>query len=116
MSVFGDMMEAAHKSETSVDNYFTRQYIPEDNSELHTRSRENLKSHILPLTSALKWRQYVPLDCWYSPTSKHGVTNQKTSSDILIKTFCTLKLFILHSITRSSMYVYPKLKRNMLSE
>jgi hypothetical protein len=27
------------------DNYFTRQYIPEDNSELHTRRRENLKSH-----------------------------------------------------------------------
>jgi hypothetical protein len=29
----------------SVDNYSTRQYIPEDNSELHTRRRENLKSH-----------------------------------------------------------------------
>jgi hypothetical protein len=28
-------MEAARTSETSVDNYFTRQYIPEDNSELH---------------------------------------------------------------------------------
>jgi hypothetical protein len=27
-------MEAAHTSETSVDNYFTRQYIPQDNSEL----------------------------------------------------------------------------------
>jgi hypothetical protein len=40
------MMEAARTSETSVDNYFTRQYIPEDNSELHTRRRENLKSHI----------------------------------------------------------------------
>jgi hypothetical protein len=39
------MMEAARTSETSVDNYFTRQYIPEDNSELHTRRRENLKSH-----------------------------------------------------------------------
>jgi hypothetical protein len=32
-------------SETSVDNYFTRQYNPEDISELHTRRRENLKSH-----------------------------------------------------------------------
>jgi hypothetical protein len=41
------MMEAARTSETSADNYFTRQYIPEDNSELHTRRRENLKSHIL---------------------------------------------------------------------
>jgi hypothetical protein len=27
------MMEAARSSETSVDNHFTRQYIPEDNSE-----------------------------------------------------------------------------------
>jgi hypothetical protein len=39
------MMEAARTSETSVDNYFARQYIPEDKSELHTRRRENLKSH-----------------------------------------------------------------------
>jgi hypothetical protein len=39
------MMEAARTSETSVDDYFTRQYIPEDNSGLHTRRRENLKSH-----------------------------------------------------------------------
>jgi hypothetical protein len=26
-------MEAVRTSETSVDNHFTRQYIPEDNSE-----------------------------------------------------------------------------------
>jgi hypothetical protein len=39
------MMEAVRTSEKSVDNYFTRQYIPEDNSELHTQRRENLKSH-----------------------------------------------------------------------
>jgi hypothetical protein len=37
------MMEAERTSETSVDNYFTLQYIPEDNSELHTRRRENFK-------------------------------------------------------------------------
>jgi hypothetical protein len=47
------MMEALRTSETSVDNYFTRQYIPEDSSELHTRRRENLKSHI-PLWSLFK--------------------------------------------------------------
>jgi hypothetical protein len=41
------MMEAARTSETSIDNYFTRQYIPEDKSELHIRLRETLKSHIL---------------------------------------------------------------------
>jgi hypothetical protein len=29
------MMETARASETSVDNYLTRQYIPEDKSELH---------------------------------------------------------------------------------
>jgi hypothetical protein len=40
-------MEAVRTSETSVDNYFTRHYIPEDNSEHHTRRRENLKSHIV---------------------------------------------------------------------
>jgi hypothetical protein len=47
------MMAAVRTSETSVDNYFTRQYIPEDNSELHIRRRENLKSHnitALPLS------------------------------------------------------------------
>jgi hypothetical protein len=36
-------MEAQRTSETSVDNYFTRQYIAEDNSELHARRRENLE-------------------------------------------------------------------------
>jgi hypothetical protein len=40
------MMDAARTFETSVENYFTRQYIPEDKSELHTRRRENLKSHL----------------------------------------------------------------------
>jgi hypothetical protein len=39
-------MAAVRTFETSVDNHFTRQYIPEDNSEHHTRRRENLKSHI----------------------------------------------------------------------
>jgi hypothetical protein len=42
-------MEAVHTSETSVDNHITRQYIPEDNSEHHTRRRENLKSHKVKL-------------------------------------------------------------------
>jgi hypothetical protein len=40
------MMEAVRTSETSVDNHFTRQYIPENNSEHHIRRRENFKSHI----------------------------------------------------------------------
>jgi hypothetical protein len=40
-------MEAARTPETSVSIQLrTRQYIPED-SEFHTRRRENLKSHKL---------------------------------------------------------------------
>jgi hypothetical protein len=40
------MMEAARTSRTSINIQLrTWQYIPED-SELHTRRRENLKSHI----------------------------------------------------------------------
>jgi hypothetical protein len=39
-------MEAARTSETSVDIYFTRQYIPEDNSEHRTRRRENLETSL----------------------------------------------------------------------
>jgi hypothetical protein len=40
------MVGGARISETSVDiDLTTRQYIPED-SELHIRPRENLKSHI----------------------------------------------------------------------
>jgi hypothetical protein len=33
-----------------VGNYFTQQYIPEDNSELHTRRRKNLKNLTLEYT------------------------------------------------------------------
>jgi hypothetical protein len=51
------MMKAVRTSETSVDNYFTRQYIPEDNSVHHTRRRENLKSHMLG-------PQFVISDCF----------------------------------------------------
>jgi hypothetical protein len=44
-SLIALMMEAARTSENSVDMQLkTRQYIPED-SELHSRRRENLKSH-----------------------------------------------------------------------
>jgi hypothetical protein len=37
MVTIRDFNAAVRTSETSVDNHFTRQYIPEDNSELHTR-------------------------------------------------------------------------------
>jgi hypothetical protein len=64
------MMEAARTSETSVDNYFTRQYILEDNYEVRTRRRENLKSLIALMMGAARTsetsvdnyftRQYIP--------------------------------------------------------
>jgi hypothetical protein len=42
------MMKAAKISETSVNFYLTtRRNIPED-SHLHTRRRENLKSYLAP--------------------------------------------------------------------
>jgi hypothetical protein len=48
------MMEAARTSETSVDiDLTTWQYIPED-SELHTRRRENLIYHIPPVLPSPK--------------------------------------------------------------
>jgi hypothetical protein len=44
-SIITLMMEAALTFETSVNfNATTRRYIPED-SKLHTRRRQNLKSH-----------------------------------------------------------------------
>jgi hypothetical protein len=62
------MMEAARTSETSIDNYFTRQIIPEDNSELHSRRRENLKSHkyssFLPTVDLyVRWLQAYHANC-----------------------------------------------------
>jgi hypothetical protein len=59
---FSLMMEAVRASETSADNYFTRQYIPEDNSPLW-------------------WRQYVPLKR-RSTIILHGSTSQKTILNI----------------------------------
>jgi hypothetical protein len=77
-------MEAARTSETSVDNYFTRQYIPEDNSEHHTRRREKLKS-------SGWWRQHVPLKR-RSTIILHGSTSQKTILNFILATLRTWNL------------------------
>jgi hypothetical protein len=63
-------------SETSVEKNLTRQYIPEDNSELHTRRRENLKS-------SGWWRQYVPLKR-RATIILQGSTSQKTILNIIL--------------------------------
>jgi hypothetical protein len=53
------MNEAARTSETSVDiDFRTRRYIPED-SELHIRRRENLKSHHYVLLTMYMWAYYM---------------------------------------------------------
>jgi hypothetical protein len=43
------MMEAVRTSETAVDNHFTRQYIPEDNSEQSVCKAENLREDAFSL-------------------------------------------------------------------
>jgi hypothetical protein len=51
------MMEAARTSETSVNFYqTTRRYNPEE-SDLHTRRRENLKSHQMLIDYQWQWEQ-----------------------------------------------------------
>jgi hypothetical protein len=70
------MMEAACTSETSVDIQLrTRQYIPED-SELHTRRRENLKSHISGLCPNEQGIDPLLSPLFYQPTftMPHNIT------------------------------------------
>jgi hypothetical protein len=99
------MMEEARTSETSVDNYFTRQYIPEDKSEIHSCSSHDVwifpayKNILLlqtqrkrrPGTSilfgvatppALNMEAALILKRRRLLTSPHGVATQKTSSDM----------------------------------
>jgi hypothetical protein len=57
-SIIRAIMEAARTPETSVDiRLRTRQYIPED-SDLHTRCRENLQSHICLIQSFI-WTSLI---------------------------------------------------------
>jgi hypothetical protein len=46
------MMEVARTSETSVNNYFTRQYIPEDKSE-HDTDQLSCHKNILIISHTL---------------------------------------------------------------
>jgi hypothetical protein len=56
------MMEAVRISETSVNNYFTRQYIPEDNSELQRQGSLMMEAVRTSETSVDNYftRQYIP--------------------------------------------------------
>jgi hypothetical protein len=70
------MMEAARISETPVDiDLTTRQYIAED-SELHTRRRQNMKSHIpLAVTSSSSFTSMNKFIGAVSPIQKSGTHN-----------------------------------------
>jgi hypothetical protein len=48
------MMEAARTSETSVDNYFTRQYIPEDKSEQNDYNSVKIIDREIQIVNFLK--------------------------------------------------------------
>jgi hypothetical protein len=72
------MMEAVRASETSVDNHFTRQYIPEDNSEHHTLRRENLKSHMKVMFRIVFWDVSSSLMMEAVRTSETSVDNHFT--------------------------------------
>jgi hypothetical protein len=71
-----------------VDNYFTRQYIPEDNSEHRTRRRENLNSHIVNLYGEATLRCIrrfeslrIKVDNYFI---LHGSISQKTILNIVL--------------------------------
>jgi hypothetical protein len=65
------MMKAVRTSETSVDNHFTRQYIPEDNSEnVFTLQKKVIRiiAGVKPRNSCrnlFKGLEILPLPCEY---------------------------------------------------
>jgi hypothetical protein len=81
------MMETACTSKTSVDNYFTWQYIPEDKSELHTRRRENLKSHM-----TIMFMPWIHLPGTFTlPDIMLSALTQGCASIPLLKIVCIVK-------------------------
>jgi hypothetical protein len=58
------MMEAVRTSETSVDNNFTRQYIPEDNSE-----------HLLPDSSSFTCHPIIDAIVYLYPMALQSLMN-----------------------------------------
>jgi hypothetical protein len=77
------MMEAVRTSETSVDNHFTRQYDPEDSSEHHTRRRENLKPHTIPVTLPIFDKDSAGENEWiFSSFSMDAVSKAKATDDL----------------------------------
>jgi hypothetical protein len=63
------MMEAARTSETSVHNYFTWQYIPEDKSELQKaqKTSENAKKCFCAPSTPLTPTECTRINKWLTP-------------------------------------------------
>jgi hypothetical protein len=72
------MMEAVRASETSVDNYFTRQYNPEDNSELHVKHKIKMAktmSNMSPLYKTCR-KCKSSVEPWCIVTSFHTLRDR----------------------------------------
>jgi hypothetical protein len=109
------MMEAVRTSETSVDNQFTRQYIPEDNSELirddggsthlWNVGRQSIYTAVYPRrqfwTHPWWWRQYAPLKR-RSTINLHGSVSQKTilNSSLMMEAVRTSETSVDNQFTR----------------
>jgi hypothetical protein len=72
------MMEAVRTSETSIDNHFTRQYNPEDNSEHPMRvsrfSRPKNKHRIDKCHLQLKHYSQVGCHCRRSTVNRYNLS------------------------------------------
>jgi hypothetical protein len=88
------MMEAVRTSETSVDNYFTRQYNPEDNSEqfyTHFSSALMMEAVRTSETSVDNYftRQYNPED-----NSEHHTRRRENFKSHVCKITDSIELHI----------------------
>jgi hypothetical protein len=88
-----------------VDNHFTRQYIPEDNSEHHTRRRENLKSQVVFNFIGIKATQGgIATSCEFT-----GFHVQSKDSKKKVKlNLCSLLMKLLYRIYRLSHFSQAK--------
>jgi hypothetical protein len=91
-----------------VDNNFTRQYIPEDNSEHHTRRRENLKSSKYLFHKRAKSR---PLN------TKHFYWNVTFNSPSAIKSYeGTPHYIVYYHFRKWDMFLKSNLIENSLNK
>jgi hypothetical protein len=79
------MMEAVLTSETSVDNHFTRQYIPEDNSEQETEFKFSIFWDMLPFSQVDVDRRFIALMMEAVRTSETSANTYLTTRQYIAK-------------------------------